>query len=157
MSFRNELLPHYEAHCSTSVAVRSILTLLTTCGVTAADTTRKLLATGLAQAWHSWQWTAALEPWMHELEQRVDMFAITKAPQSGGAALLLYTRRHALVPGDPPGLTRRGHLGRLPARQGDAPRRGRARVQDHGSCTSWRTTRTYRSSSTSRRCPGRNQ
>ena len=91
-------LPNTTANNNGGLAVRSILTLAITCGVAAENTTRRLLATGLDQAWLSWQWTTALEPWLHELEQRIDMLACTAAPQSGGAALLLYARRHALVP-----------------------------------------------------------
>ena len=80
------------------LAVRDILTLATTCGVAAAETTRKLLARGINQAWQSWQWTTALQPWLHELEHRIDMLAITTAAGSGGAALRMYARMHALVP-----------------------------------------------------------
>ena len=49
------------------LAVRDILTLATTCGVAAAETTRKLLTMGISQAWQSWQWTTALQPWLHEI------------------------------------------------------------------------------------------
>ena len=148
-------LPNTNANNNGGLAVRSILTLMITCGVAAANTTRKLLATGLDQAWLSWQWTTALEPWLHELEQRIDMLAITTAPQSGGAALLLYARMHALVPGGQPGLMHEDVSAAF--RHAEAVRHavgGPRAAWIKGSSTSWWTSRTYRSSSTSRRCSG---
>ena len=91
-------LPNTTTDNDGRLAVRGILTLATTCGVAAADTARKLLAMGISQALQSWQWTTALQPWLHELEHRIDMLAITTAAGSGGVALRMYARMHALVP-----------------------------------------------------------
>ena len=85
-------LPNTTANNNGGLAVRGILTLAMTCGVAAANTTRRLLATGIDQVWLSWQWTTALEPWLHELEQRIDMLACTAAPQSGGGRRCSCTR-----------------------------------------------------------------
>ena len=85
-----------------SLSAQGVLTLLAASGVAGGASIRSLTDMGRAQDWRHWQWLAALEPLMSELEARIDIFGFTAQPGSGGVALTMHARARALKPGDDP-------------------------------------------------------